>query len=171
MQFLLLGRSIGHDYHDVIPFMRANVMRSIPGLVPVIREKVASQFEHCYSSPDGSWRSAPLWQTSFDMMSCIAARYMFGAALSDDPVFIDRIAEFVQAVSIEGLLLAQFPKFLKPVIILFLPSQKRFRSLRELLRDAILESLEETNDGSAVLREREVKPVGTLVLHFRGESC
>jgi hypothetical protein len=150
--------------------MRANVMRSIPGLVPVIREKVASQFECYYSSPEGSWRSAPLWKTTFDMMSCIAARFIFGAALSNNPFFIDRITEFVRAVSMEALLLAQFPKFLKPVIIFFLPSRKRFRLLRGLLRDTILESLEEADDGSAILWAGEAKPVGAPVFHFRRES-
>jgi len=95
------------------------------------------------------------------MMSSIASRFLVGQPLSNDEDFTKMIGKFARGVGVESVLMRQFPTFFKPWAAKLLSTNKRVRFLKEKMRPYVMASLNETDNGQVVLREREIPPVRT----------
>ena len=71
------------------------------------------------------------------------------------------IGKFARGVGVESVLMRQFPTFFKPWAAKLLSTNKRVRFLKEKMRPYVMASLNETDNGQVVLREREIPPVRT----------
>jgi hypothetical protein len=164
----MLSRSLGPNYFDVIPFVRQNVMRSMAGQVSPVRKEISLQLSKHFTTPNDSaaWRSVPVWPITFTMMCSIAARFLVGELLCHNEAFTKKIGEFTRAVSIEAMLLRKFPAVVRPVVVKFLKSKARVRSIKEMLRQQVMACMMETVDGAVVLAERESSPNDPMLPQF-----
>lgn len=161
-QVLKLRRNLGEDYWDVIQFVRQDVIRSIPSQISVVQEEIQKHFSQKYASEDGGWRSVAPWETTFDMMSCFAARLLVGNGLCDDEVFIKKMGQFTRGVSIECILLHKLPDFATSLLGPFLPAKNRVRDLTQMLKDPIMACVYQSQNGTFEMREKMDYPVRLL---------
>lgn len=128
--------------------------------MPPIRDEISRQFLKQFSPRGGeSWRSVPIWATSFKVMNAISARFLLGQPFSDNEAFTEMIGQFAKGVGIEVFLLSQFPRILRPLIAQFLGAKSRVYRIKEMLRPYVMDCLMETEDGKIVMQVHESCPV------------
>lgn len=130
--------------------------RLIPQQISPLRDEISRQFAKNFSSPSesGLWCHVPFFATTFLMMTSITTRFLAGP-LTNDEAFSKALRNFVTKIAAQPILIKQFPKMLRPVVVRLLNAKAGVSVLREMLRPHILVCLKEMDDGQIVLQHKD----------------
>ncbi|KAL2844027.1 cytochrome P450 [Aspergillus pseudodeflectus] len=140
---------LGNDHTDVVNFVRQSVSSNIKNLVPIIQDEVQHMFRERFPPRDeipvqtatGKWHHVRLHKELLTGIGCIASRIFVGRHYARDVNWTRTASDWANGIIFQGLLFRHLPEIMIAFVARFMPGMKRFKLLKSILHDEVLEYL------------------------------
>ncbi|KAH8807465.1 cytochrome P450 [Xylogone sp. PMI_703] len=144
---LHLNHTLGREIHDVLYFVRKNISKALPSLLPEIQSEVNEALKDNFGSnltkQDGQLqrnqiRLLPAAEAVISQTTC---RILVGKSLSQNKEFTEQAVSLTHWLIFVTLVLDWVPSFLRGIVMWILPFNRRKRAFKEMLRESVMNCL------------------------------